>query len=209
MSLIGVIDHGAGNLVSISQGLERVGASVRLASLPSDLDGCDAIVLPGVGSSGGVMEGIRSGGFETVIRKETRPLLGICVGMQVLFETSEEDGARCLGLIPGTIRRLNNAPRLPHIGWNEVEVVTSDPIFASCPNPVEMYFVHSFAPVPDDRSVVIATARHGDPFVAAVRSENLVGTQFHPERSSAAGLSILEGFVASVTAGLGVESGTR
>lgn len=198
MTLIAVIDHGAGNIVSITQGLEAVGAKVRLAIDPDGLEGCDGVVLPGVGSTAAVMDGIRRAGFELALMQERRPLLGICVGMQVLFDASEEDGTVCLGRIPGTIRRLTNAPRLPHIGWNEVEIVKDDPVFANLPPEPEMYFVHSYAPVPADDDVVIARAKHGDQLVAAVRLGNLVGTQFHPERSGPTGLGLLASFVATV-----------
>lgn len=198
MTLIGVVDHGAGNLVSISQALERTGAEVIVAADPGALDGCDGVVLPGVGSAGGVMEGIRTAGFESVLRSETRPLLGICVGMQVLFESSAEDDIECLGLIEGRVERLSNAPRLPHIGWNEVEI-RPDELFEGLPGSPLVYFVHSFAPVPADPLVAIGVSHHGDSFVAAVRRDNVSGTQFHPERSGPVGLRILANFVASVS----------
>ena len=192
---IAVVDHGAGNLVSIARGLERAGADVVIAETPELLVGAAGVVLPGVGATASVMEGIRSAGFEEPLEALEVPLFGICVGMQVLFESSEEDGAACLGLIAGQVRRLRKAPKLPHIGWNALQVA-DDPLFAGLgPEPV-VYFVHSYAPVADDDSVVIARSSYDEPFTAAVRSGRVSGTQFHPERSGAVGLRILANFVA-------------
>jgi imidazole glycerol-phosphate synthase subunit HisH len=192
--LIAVIDHGAGNLISIGRGLERVGAEVRIATSPDDLEGAAGVVLPGVGATATVMDGIRSGGFEPVLKAWPRPLLGICVGMQVLFEVSREDGAIGLGLIEGTTERLRDAPTLPHIGWNVLDT-EPDPLFDGLDPSPEVYFVHSYAPVPSSDEVVIARSSHGRPFVAAVRNGQVAGTQFHPERSGPVGLAILGNFV--------------
>lgn len=202
---IAVVDHGAGNLVSIAQGLERAGAEVVIAETPEGLDRVDGVVLPGVGATASVMEGIRSAGFERPLTQLGVPLFGICVGMQVLFESSEEDGAACLGLIPGEVRRLRNAPRLPHIGWNELEIA-ADPLFDGLPPRPVVYFVHSYAPVPADDAVVIARSSYDDPFTAAVRLGSVSGTQFHPERSGGIGLRILANFVAECRSGALVAS---
>lgn len=193
MTLLAVIDHGAGNLVSIAQGLRRAGAMVEVIDHPSSLANADGVVLPGVGATASVMEGIKAGGFEGPLRDLQVPLLGICVGMQVLFDGSEEDGAECLGLIPGSVHRLRATPRLPHIGWNELKEARPDPILAGAGS--IFYFVHSYAPVPTDPSTVIADAEYGERFCAAVRSGRIVGTQFHPERSGENGLRLLANFV--------------
>ena len=193
---IAVVDHGAGNLVSIARGLERAQATVVVAERPDQLDGAAGVVLPGVGATASVMEGIRRAGFEKPLEELSVPLFGICVGMQVLFHTSEEDGADCLGLIEGRVHRLDNAPRLPHIGWNHLDIVGDDPLFAGLGSQPIVYFVHSFAPIPDDPAVVIARTSYDSPFVAAVRQGRVSGTQFHPERSGSAGLQILANFVA-------------
>jgi glutamine amidotransferase len=190
---IAVIDHGAGNLVSIAQGLERAGAAVGVVDDPAGLADAHGVVLPGVGATASVMEGIRRANFEQPLRELAVPLLGICVGLQVLFDTSEEDGAECLGLIRGVVRRLQRTPRLPHIGWNDLEDIHPDPLLAGAEG--TFYFVHSFAPVPAEASVVIARAFYGESFCAAVRSGALVGVQFHPERSSKSGLRLLANFV--------------
>lgn len=194
MTRIAVIDHGAGNLVSIAQGLQDQGARVVVAAAPSDLAGIDGIVLPGVGATGAAMDRIRAAGLEERLTEWQGPLLGVCVGLQLFFTTSEEDGGRTLGLIPGSVRRLASAPRLPHIGWNDV-VLRRDPVFAGIPSGSTFYFVHSFAPVPEDPATVIATCDYGTEFVAAVRSGSRVGVQFHPERSGPVGLRILGNFV--------------
>lgn len=196
---IAVIDHGAGNLVSIRRGLEHAGADVTVVTHPDQLDGVHGIVLPGVGATATVMDGIRQAGFEAALISTGLPLFGICVGMQVLFERSGEDGAACLGLLGGSVERLTGAPTLPHIGWNELEVAP-DPLFDGLDARPEVYFVHSFAPVPDDDSTVIARSVHGRPFVAAVRQGRVSGTQFHPERSGSTGLRILHNFVESTVA---------
>jgi glutamine amidotransferase len=191
---VAVVDHGAGNLVSIAQGLIRAGADVVMAIAPSDLIGVDSVVLPGVGATRTVMDGIDAADLRGPLTNLDVPLFGICVGMQVLFDTSEEDDADCLGLIPGVVRRLRNTPSLPHIGWNDLEIERPDPLFDATPRE-PVYFVHSYAPEPDDPSTVIASSDHGDRFVAAVRSGSVSGTQFHPERSGRVGLAILANVV--------------
>ena len=200
MTLVAVIDHGAGNLVSIAQGLVAAGARVRVADRPADLAGADGVVLPGVGATAAAMARLQAAGFVDSLRLLERPLLGICVGLQVFFDSSEEDDAACLGLVEGTVRRLEDAPRLPHIGWNDLQFRTTDVLFAGIPADAPFYFVHSFAPVPADPAVIVATADHGRPFVAAVRSGTRVGVQFHPERSGAAGLALLANFVDAAAA---------
>ncbi len=191
---VAVVDHGAGNLVSIGQGLVRAGAEVVMATRPSELVGVDSVVLPGVGATKTVMDGIDAAGLREPLRALDVPLFGICVGMQVLFDTSEEDDAQCLGLIPGVVRKLRNTPSLPHIGWNDLSIERPDPIFESIPSE-PVYFVHSYAPEPTDPSTIIATSDHGERFVAAVRSGQVSGTQFHPERSGRVGLAILANVV--------------
>ena len=142
------------------------------------------------------MRRLSESGLVDDLKKLPQPLLGICVGMQLFFDTSEEDGGPCLGLIAGRVKALADTPRLPHIGWNDVQT-TPDRIFAGLATDAPFYFVHSYAPVPEDPSVVIGTAEYGRRFTAAVRSGNLVGVQFHPERSGPAGLAVLANFVAS------------
>jgi glutamine amidotransferase len=191
---IGVVDHGAGNLVSIAQGLRRSGAEVAIIEGPGDFASCDGIVLPGVGTTGAAMQRLDAARLTDPLREWPGPLLGICVGLQLFFDSSDEDGSHALGLIPGVVRKLVDAPRLPHIGWNDV-ALRPDPIFSGIEDGETFYFVHSFAPEPAADSVVIGTSTYGRRFTAAVRCGHRVGVQFHPERSGQAGLRILGNFV--------------
>ncbi len=195
MSRIAVIDHGAGNLVSIAQGLRRAGADVTVVDRPGDWSGFTGIVLPGVGTTGAAMQRLDDHHLSEPLREWRGPLLGICVGLQLFFDDSEEDGSHGLGFLRGSVRRLVDTPRLPHIGWNDVATVP-DPIFTGIPSGTPFYFVHSFAPAPENEAVVIGRASYGAEFTAAVRDFNRVGVQFHPERSGRAGLQILGNFVA-------------
>ncbi len=196
MTRIAVIDHGAGNLVSIAQGLADVGAEPIVVTTPGALAGADGIVLPGVGSAAAAFDRIAAAGFVEPLQATLTPLLGVCVGLQLLFDGSEEDDAGGLGLIPGTVRGLRDTPRLPHIGWNDIATTHPDPLFGGIAAGETFYFVHSYAPVADDPADVIATSHYGRDFVAAARRGTVAGVQFHPERSGAAGLRILANFVA-------------
>jgi glutamine amidotransferase len=196
MTRIAVVDHGAGNLVSIAQGLTAVGCEPVVVDSPNDLTGAAGIVLPGVGSAAAAYRRLDEAGFVTPLRESPVPLLGVCVGLQLLFDGSDEDDAGGLGLIAGRVRRLTHAPRLPHIGWNDLVIRRPDPLLAGIDGGTTFYFVHSYAPVPDDPNASIATSHHGAPFTAVARRGRAVGVQFHPERSGASGLTVLENFVA-------------
>ncbi len=196
MTRIAVIDHGAGNLVSIQRALEEVGARPRIVESADGLDAADAVVLPGVGATGAAMARLERRGLIAPLRTWAGPLLGICVGMQLLFDDSEEDGGACLGVVPGAVRAIAGRP-LPHMGWNDVWT-DGDPVFDGIPSGSLFTFVHSFAAVPRDPSIVTGTSDHGGSFVAAVRDRNYVGLQFHPERSGAAGLRLLANYVSEV-----------
>ncbi len=198
MTRIAVVDHGAGNLVSAARGLERSGAEVSIATDPDGLTGADGLVLPGVGTTAAAMDRLHEQGLDEALRQWDGPILGICVGLQLFFDTSEEDDSECLGLIPGTVAKLDQAPLLPHIGWNDV-ALTTDPIFAGFGPSELFYFVHSYAPAPAEPSDIIGRSNYGSDFVAAARHGNRVGVQFHPERSGPAGLALLNNFVQSCT----------
>ena len=196
MSTIAIIDHGAGNLVSVVNALTRIGEEPVIVTDSSQLDGADGLILPGVGATSPAMNQLVATGLDSSLRAWQGPLLGICVGFQLLFDISDEDGQPCLGLIGGIVEKLD-AATLPHMGWNDVRH-RDDPLFAGIPSGEPFYFVHSYAPIPDRGDEIIATSNHGGIFVAAARSGNRVGVQFHPERSGPAGLHLLANFAASV-----------
>jgi imidazole glycerol phosphate synthase glutamine amidotransferase subunit len=202
MTRVAVVDYGAGNLVSIDEALRAAGADVVLAHAETDMEGADALVVPGVGAARPAMDRLRRRGLVEPIRRwiaADRPFLGICLGMQLLFEGSDEDGARTLGVFEGRTVRLVGAPRLPHIGWNTVGRRREHPLFAGVTPGAPFYFVHSYAPAPAGPAaadLTLATTDHGREFVSAVASGRLAGVQFHPERSGRDGLVVLANFVA-------------
>jgi imidazole glycerol-phosphate synthase subunit HisH len=204
---IAVVDYGAGNLVSIEQGLTASSADVVIARDAGAFESADAVVVPGVGAAAPAMERLQTAGLvEPIVEWITadRPFLGVCLGLQLLFETSDEDGARTFGVLEGRTQRLDRAPTLPHIGWNQVERRRSHPLFDGIADGADFYFVHSYAgtPTTEDDDVVLAETEHGGRFVSAVARGNLLGVQFHPERSGDDGLHLLANFVALVrTAG--------
>jgi imidazole glycerol-phosphate synthase subunit HisH len=204
---IAVVDYGAGNLVSIEQGLTASGAEVVIARDAAAFESADAVVVPGVGAAAPAMDRLRSAGLVEPILDwiaTDRPFLGVCLGLQLLFESSDEDGARTFGVLEGRTQRLENAPTLPHIGWNQVERRRSHPLFNGIVDGADFYFVHSYAGTPSDADddSILAETEHGDRFVSAVARGNLLGVQFHPERSGDDGLRLLANFVALVrTAG--------
>jgi glutamine amidotransferase len=198
---IAVVDYGAGNLVSIEGALTRAGARVVIARDPDALDAADAVVVPGVGAAGPAMERlVRRGLVDPLCAwiAADRPYLGICLGLQLLFERSDEDGAATLGILAGRTVQLADAPTLPHIGWNQVEAVTAHPLFDGIPDGSDQYFVHSYAGEPVDDDIVLARTTHGRPFVSAVARGALLGVQFHPETSGSDGLRLLQNFVGIV-----------
>jgi imidazole glycerol phosphate synthase glutamine amidotransferase subunit len=203
-----VVDYGASNLVSFEQALVRVGVEVVIATGADGLVGVDALVVPGVGAAAPAMARLHAQDLVEPIRdwiRADRPCLGVCLGMQLLFEGSDEDGAQTLGILGGRTRRLVDAPTLPHIGWNQVDLVRDHPAFAGIARGSDFYFVHSYAgvPAPADTGAVVATTTHGQPFVSAVAVRNLIGVQFHPEKSGDDGLR-LHATVATLVRGAAV-----
>jgi len=187
-----LVDLGYGNIASIAIAFQRLGAEVILTADPGEIEAAERVALPGVGAAGYAMERIDALGLRETLTRRTRPLLGICLGMQLLFEASDEEDTACLGLIPGRVRRLEPAPGLtvPHMGWSRLEVGDETSGLADGDY---VYFAHSFAC--DDGPASIATARHGRTIPAAVRQGNLLGAQFHPERSAMAGARFLKAFL--------------
>ena len=201
---IAVLDYGIGNLRSAQKALEHVGARAELTSDAAVARAADAVVLPGVGAFGACMGALRSNGLEEVVHESVRsgrPFIGICVGMQMLFGTSEEDpGVAGLGVIPGDVRWIPTGVPRPQMQWNRLELRTSDPMFEGLGPDPWMYFVHSLHGVPTDDSDVAATVRYGATLNVAFRRGNVFATQFHPEKSATAGLALLANFVKAASA---------
>ncbi len=200
--MIALIDYGSGNLLSAAKALEAVGATVRLVSEPSGLEGAAGVVLPGVGAFGDAVASLEARGLTTPLKDwlhSGRPFLGICIGYQLLFESSEESpGAPGLGFFGGTVVRFTDKRlKIPHMGWNSLQT-TPHQLWQGLPDDPYLFFVHSFHPAPSDNSSVIARADYGGPFAAASARGNVAGVQFHPEKSQAIGLRILCNWIASV-----------
>ncbi len=199
--LAAVVDYGAGNLVSIEQALVAAGARVSRVTRGDEIGGADLLVVPGVGAAAPAMDRLRSGGFVGPVCAwidADRPFLGICLGLQLLFEGSDEDGAQTLGVLSGRTVRIEGAPTLPHIGWNQVQRRASHPAFDGIPDGADFYFVHSYVGAPADPASpeILAETTHGSPFVSAVARGRLLGVQFHPERSGGDGLRLIANVVA-------------
>jgi glutamine amidotransferase len=198
--LVAVLDYGIGNLHSAQKALEKTGADARLTVDPDLVADADGVVLPGVGAFGACMRALRSVGLERpamAAASSGRPFLGICVGMQMLFDGSEENpDARGIGVIPGMIRRIPPGVKIPQMQWNRLDLVLpDDPMLAGLGDDPWVYFVHSLHGVPDDPTVVAATCDYGVPLNAAFRLGNVFATQFHPEKSGPTGLKLLANFV--------------
>src|ERR1035437_1314261 len=210
--VVAVLDYGAANMVSITKALAAVGAEVVEAAEPSAMAGIDAIVVPGVGAAAPAMSHLRERGLLEPLRdwvRAGRPCLGICLGLQIFFEASDEGDADALGLLPGRAVELVDAPTLPHIGWNSVDIVRPHPLLNGVADGSYFYFVHSYAPAPADESIVVARTTHGRPFVSAVAKGSLYGVQFHPEKSSEAGLRVLSNFIGLVAAAAPAAAGAE
>ena len=199
--LIAVLDYGIGNLRSAQKGLQFVGADARLTNDIKLIAEADAVVLPGVGNFGACMTALREAGLEESVHAAiatSRPFLGICVGMQMLFESSEESpGVTGLGIVGGDIRWLPDGVQKPQMQWNQLKIIKQDELFSGLEQNPWVYFVHSLSVVPVNDAVVVANCNYGIDLVAAIRLNNIFATQFHPEKSATEGLKILQNFVAT------------
>lgn len=200
---VGVVDYGRGNLRSVSKALEASGARTCLVTKPEEISGLDALVVPGVGSFGDCAANLQATGLWAPLREwisSGRPYLGICLGYQLLFEGSEESpGVPGLGVLPGQVVRFSGGPgrKVPHMGWNQLRNLNG-PLFDRIPEATSAYFVHSYYPQPADPDLASSTCEYGGPFAASVSRGALHATQFHPEKSQAAGLAILRNFLHSL-----------
>jgi glutamine amidotransferase len=200
---IGIINYGMGNLGSIQNALESLGADSFIMGSPDMLETADRIILPGVGAFRAAVEHLEEDQWIPAIKQavleQKRPLLGICLGMQLLLSSGDEGGhCKGLGFIEGEVKRLqlkDASLRVPHMGWNEVDYTCGSPIFQNIPDQSDFYFVHSYAAIPVSDDDVVARTKYGGDFVVAIRRKNVFGVQFHPEKSSIPGRKLLQNFL--------------
>ncbi len=199
--MIVIIDYQAGNLTSVVRSLKALGVEATVTQAPAVVAQASRVIFPGVGAAGKAMATLRELGLDQALRQSFQrgiPILGICLGAQVILEHSEENDTVCLGLLPGRTRALPRSEglKIPHMGWNRVRFLRAHQIFKGLPEGAEYYFVHSYYPAPAETTMVIGVADHGVEFPCAIGWRNLVATQFHPEKSGRFGLQILENFLA-------------
>lgn len=203
--MIAILDYKAGNLTSVRRALDHLGFPCRITNSPQEIRKADKVVFPGVGAAGKSMESLRELGLDKLLHElfsAQVPILGICVGLQVLFDLSEENQTRCLGILSGQVLRFpekmpsdrGDFLKIPHMGWNEVNLRNDHPVFRGIPAGSEFYFVHSYYPQPGSEDISIGTTEYGITFTSAVAFRNLVAVQFHPEKSGKPGLRLLDNF---------------
>lgn len=197
--MIAIIDYGAGNLRSVTNAIGRLGYQPKIISTPDEVLAARAVILPGVGAAADTMASLQAMGLDDPIRRvidEKRPFLGVCIGLQVLFTGTEEGGwHECLGIIPGMVRRLPPGLKVPHMGWNQVRQRIAHPVFSGIPDEANFYFVHSYYAEPEDSSLVAGETGYGIPLCSVIARDNLVATQFHPEKSGEIGLRFYDNFI--------------
>lgn len=197
MGYTAIVDYGVGNLMSVSNAMRYLGFETKITSDAKELELADSILLPGVGAFPDAADKLRGPGLDQVLIAESKrkPILGICLGMQLLLERGEEvRHCEGLGFVKGSVKKIDTALKLPHIGWNELHFQNDSPLFRGIDEGAYVYFVHSFCAVAEDESQVIARTDYGASVVAAVQSGNVFGTQFHPEKSGEIGLAMLKNF---------------
>jgi glutamine amidotransferase len=195
-----VVDYGAGNLRSVARAVAHAGREPAVSSDPRDVGRADALIVPGVGAAADTMRNLKASGMVEPVRDyiaSGRPFFGVCMGQQALLSVSEEGGEHeCLGIIPGRVKRLPGGQKVPHMGWNRVHQRVAHPIFEGIPDDSYFYFVHSYYPQPDDESVVAGETEYGVTFPSVLARDNIVATQFHPEKSGEMGLRMYHNFLA-------------
>jgi glutamine amidotransferase len=197
--MIAIVDYGAGNLRSVVNAVNKLGYRPTVTSSPDDVLKAQAVILPGVGAAADTMVNLKKLGLDSSIRhfiSEDRPFLGVCIGLQILFASTEEGGwHRCLDIIPGLVHKLPSKLKIPHMGWNQVKQKLSNPIFDGIPDEANFYFVHSYYVEPEDRSLVTGETEYGIPICSVLTRGNMVATQFHPEKSGEVGLRFYDNFI--------------
>jgi glutamine amidotransferase len=197
--VIAIIDYGAGNLRSVANAITKLGYHPRVTSDPGEVLDAAAVILPGVGAAADTMNSLEKLDMTDTIRRliqQGRPLFAICVGLQILLSRTEEGGGHeCLGIISGEVKRLPQGLKIPHIGWNQVKQRFTHPVFEGIPDEANFYFVHSFYAEPEDVSVVAGTTSYGVSMCSMIIKDNLIATQFHPEKSGAHGLKMYANFL--------------
>lgn len=198
--MICIVDYDAGNLTSVKRALDYLGRESKITSEPSDLADAERIIFPGVGRASSAMVTLAERGLDDALRNayaKGTPILGICLGTQIILSHSQEDDTACLGVLDGECPRfqpVDQAMKVPHMGWNAITLVKDHPVLRDVNNGDEYYFVHSFYPYPSDKSQVYAVCEYGVEFPAAIGNANLIATQFHPEKSGKFGLKLLDNF---------------
>jgi glutamine amidotransferase len=194
-----IVDYGAGNLHSVANAIVKLGYQPRVTSLASDFRTARAVILPGVGAAAEAMKNLKRLGMVEPIKEYVaagRPFFGVCLGLQVLLSSTQEDGGHdCLGIIPGEVKRLPPGLKTPHMGWNQVKQIRKHPVFEGVVDNANFYFVHSYYACPQGRSVVLGETDYGVTFCSAIARDNLIATQFHPEKSGESGLRLYDNFV--------------
>jgi len=200
--MITIVDYGAGNLRSVVNAITRLGYQSKITSNPSEVLSAQVVILPGVGAAADTMQNLEALNMVEPIRQfiaEGRPFFGVCIGLQILFSGTEEGGwHECLDIFPGRVRKLPPGLKIPHMGWNQVKQRVAHPVFDSIPDEANFYFVHSYYVEPDDKSLVAGETEYGIPFCSVVARGNLIGTQFHPEKSGEFGLKMYDNFIKMV-----------
>lgn len=203
--MIGIVDYNAGNITSVQRALNSLGIKNILSKNPEELKNCDKLIFPGVGDAAYAMKQLQETGFDSFLKEWNRngkPVLGICLGSQIIFDLSEEGDTPCLGLVKGTIKHFYNIDsslktqgmKVPHMGWNNLTFYGDCPILKNIPETSDFYFVHSYVICPENKDVIKATADYGIKVPAVIQQGNLFACQFHPEKSGAAGLAILKNY---------------
>ena len=193
-----VVDYRSGNLRSVAKALETVGVNPLVTDSPAHVEDAPALILPGVGSGPAAMDALRERRLVEPLRRYVasgRPFLGVCLGLQLLLDRTEEGDAPCLGIVSGRVKRLPQGLKVPHMGWNSVRLNQDHPVLQGIPQDSYFYFVHSFYAAPDDNGSVAGVTQYGVPFCSVYARDNLVATQFHPEKSGSIGLQIYRNFL--------------